>query len=75
MTPTLFTACNSLPPEGVFFSLGRPGGKSMTPTLFTACNSLPPEGAVFSLGRPGGKGMTPTLFTQEMTHQETPWRA
>ncbi len=47
----------------------------MTPTLFTACNSLPPEGAVFSLGRPGGKGMTPTLFTQEMIHQETPWRA
>ena len=37
----------------------------MTPTLFIACNSLPP----------GGKSMTPTLFTQEMTHQETPWRA
>ena len=27
MTPTLFTACNALPPEGAVFSLGRPGGK------------------------------------------------
>ena len=63
MTPTLFTSCNTLPPEGAVLPLGRPGGK-ITPTLFTACNTLPPEGAVLSLGRPGGK----------MFYQETPWR-
>ncbi len=27
MTPTLFTSCNTLPPEGAAFSLGRPYGK------------------------------------------------
>ena len=26
MTPTLFTTCNSLPREGAFVALGRPGG-------------------------------------------------
>ena len=29
MTPTLFTACNSLPPEGARFSSGRPGEKTI----------------------------------------------
>ena len=42
LAPTLFTACNALPPEGAVFSLGRPGGK-IAPTLFTACDALPPE--------------------------------
>ena len=64
MAPTLFTSCNSLPPEGALFSLGRPGGKS-APTLFTSCNSLPPEGALFSLGRPGGKNC--------LSEERTPW--
>ena len=26
-TPTLFTACNTLPPEGANLPSGRPGGK------------------------------------------------
>ena len=45
MTPTLVTACTSLPPEGARFALGRPVGETWTPTLVTACTSLPPEGA------------------------------
>ncbi|MDP2221199.1 MAG: AMP-binding protein [Hydrogenophaga sp.] len=53
-TPTLPTACGSLPPEGVEPALGRPGGWVGTPTLPTACGSLPPEGAEPALGRPGG---------------------
>ncbi len=28
VTPTLFTACNALPPEGAFVALGRPSGDS-----------------------------------------------
>ncbi len=28
MTPTLITSCDSLPPEGARFVLGRPGGKT-----------------------------------------------
>ena len=35
---TLFTACGSLPPEGVCSALDRPSGKSMTPAL-----NFPPE--------------------------------
>ena len=52
MAPTLVTSCNTLPPEGVHFSLGRPGGKTMAPTLFTSCNTLPPEGVNFPWGGP-----------------------
>ncbi len=28
MAPTLVTSCTSLPPEGAFVALGRPGGDS-----------------------------------------------
>jgi len=28
LTPTLVTPCTSLPPEGAFVALGRPGGAS-----------------------------------------------
>ncbi|WP_370678886.1 GNAT family N-acetyltransferase [Comamonas sp. GB3 AK4-5] len=59
MTPTLPTACGSLPPEGAASDLGRPGG-GWTPTLPAAGGSLPPEGAASDLGRPGGE-WTPTL--------------
>ena len=50
LAPTLFTACNALPPEGAVFSLGRPGGK-IAPTLPTACSSLPPGGAAAPAAR------------------------
>ncbi len=33
VAPTLFTACNALPPEGARFALGRPGGETIAPTL------------------------------------------
>ncbi len=51
VAPTLFTSCNSLPPEGAHFSLGRPGGKTwprrwiLPPRSLASRNSLPPEGA------------------------------
>ena len=51
LTPTLVTACTSLPPEGAGLLLGRPGASSLTPTLVTACTSSPPEGAGLRLGR------------------------
>ena len=38
LTPTLVTACTSLPPEGVRLRLGRPSATSLTPTLVTAKN-------------------------------------
>ena len=39
MTPTLVTACTSLPPEGAGLRLGRPCASSLTPTV-TAQTSL-----------------------------------
>ena len=50
MTPTLFTSCNTLPPEGVELAWGGPALRSLTHTLFTSCNTLPPEGAKALLG-------------------------
>ena len=52
LAPTLFTACNALPPEGAHFALGRPGGETFASTLPTSCGSLPPEGANFPWGGP-----------------------
>jgi hypothetical protein len=52
MTPTLFTACNALPPGGANFPWGGPAENLMAPTLFTACNALPPGGANFPWGGP-----------------------
>ena len=59
MAPTLFTACNALPPEGaaapaVWQSQARGPGLEGgdAPTLFTACNALPPEGAGLAWGGP-----------------------
>ena len=40
MTPTLVTACTSLPPEGAGLRLGRPCAASLPPTLVTAKTSL-----------------------------------
>ena len=36
VAPTLATACAALPPEGVRFALGRPGGETVAPTLALA---------------------------------------
>lgn len=33
LTPTLVASRTALPPEGVLFPLGRPGGKVVAPTL------------------------------------------
>ena len=66
VAPTLATACAALPPEGVGFALGRPGGETAAPvyavpTLATAWAALPPEGVRFALGRPGGETVVPKL--------------
>ena len=44
MTPTLFTSCNTLPPEGAGLAWGGPALAAVAPTLPTACGSLPSEG-------------------------------
>ncbi|MDP3709819.1 MAG: hypothetical protein Q8R56_17360, partial [Polaromonas sp.] len=49
MTPTLFTACNALPPEGAELARGGPSLRSETPSLSTSCVSLPPQGALPAL--------------------------
>ena len=54
--PALPTACGSLPPEGVYFSLGRPGGKIGAPALVASRTALPPEGVHFSLLKFGHQG-------------------
>ena len=54
-TPTLFTACNTLPPEGAVFSLGRPCGK-IAPTLSTSYIALPPDFLPLPLGEGWGEG-------------------
>jgi len=51
MTPTLFTSCNTLPPEGAVLAWGGPA-LHVAPTFVTACTSLPPEGAVLAWGGP-----------------------
>ena len=57
MAPTLGTGVSSLPPEGAFAALGRPGGGSAPPTLGTGVSSLPPGGALAAVGSaPGGSG-------------------
>ena len=55
VAPTLFTACNALPPEGAVFSLGRPGGK-IAPTLSTSYIALPPDFLPLPLGEGWGEG-------------------
>ena len=35
IAPTLFTSCNTLPPEGAELRLGRPCALFIAPTLFT----------------------------------------
>ena len=45
VTPTLPTACGSLPPEGARFALGRPGGETRVPTPTAGASTLPPRGA------------------------------
>ena len=55
LAPTLFTACNALPPEGAVFSLGRPGGK-IAPTLSTSYIALPPDFLPLPPGEGWGEG-------------------
>ena len=62
LAPTLFTACNALPPEGAVFSLGRPGGK-IAPTFAHFVSLSAPRGGWPCLGRPGAAAVAPTLFT------------
>ena len=50
MAPTLFTACNALPPGGAELRLGRPGASFVAPTFATTCASLPPGGAELAWG-------------------------
>ena len=38
MAPTLFTSCNTLPPEGANFPWGDPAENCMAPTLVTSIN-------------------------------------
>jgi glutamate-ammonia-ligase adenylyltransferase len=63
VTPTLPTACGSLPPEGAGLAWGGPALAAVAPTLPTAHGSLPPEGAELRLGRPGASFAAPTLPT------------
>jgi RHH-type transcriptional regulator, proline utilization regulon repressor / proline dehydrogenase / delta 1-pyrroline-5-carboxylate dehydrogenase len=51
----------SLPPEGVRFSLGRPGAETFSPHATPLRGSLPPEGVRFSLGRPGAESVSPAV--------------
>ena len=55
LAPTLFTACNALPPEGAVFCVGRPGGK-IAPTLSTSYIALPPDFLPLPLGEGWGEG-------------------
>ena len=62
LAPTLFTACNALPPEGAVFSLGRPGGKiaptlaHISPIVLSLSKNAPPRGlALLGAARRGGR--------------------
>jgi general secretion pathway protein H len=66
LTPTLFTACNALPPEGAVFSLGRPGGKiaytfALTPPIVLSLSKDAPRGGWPCLGRPGAAAVVTTI--------------
>jgi hypothetical protein len=61
MAPTLFTACNALPPEGAGLAWGGPTLRPLAPTLFTACNALPPEGAGLAWGGPALRPLAAAL--------------
>ena len=41
MAPTLVASRTSRPPEGVHFTLGRPGGETVAPTLVASRHTLP----------------------------------
>ena len=57
--PTLFTACNALPPEGAVPPWGGPAVE-LAPTLATACAALPPEGAELARGGPSQRSASPS---------------
>jgi hypothetical protein len=62
LTPTLGTACPSLPPEGANPALGRPGGGGyLAPTLAAARAALPPRGANPPWGGPAVDCVATTL--------------
>ena len=74
MAPTLFTSCNTLPPEGALrLRPGKAGSaapacecgsgtaRGRTPMLFTSCNTVPSEGAELRLGRPGTSFAAPEI--------------
>ena len=52
MAPSLVASRTSLPPEGAYFPLGRPGGETLAPTLVASRTALPPEGAGLVWGGP-----------------------
>ncbi len=52
MTPTLFTSCNTLSPEGALLAWGGPALNTRAPTLGTSVSSLPPQGALLAWGGP-----------------------
>jgi 3-deoxy-D-manno-octulosonate 8-phosphate phosphatase (KDO 8-P phosphatase) len=60
MTPTLFTSCNALPPEGAVPPWGGPAAE-LAPTLATSRNALPPEGVGLAWGGPALRPLVPTL--------------
>ena len=68
VAPTLVASRTALPPEGVHFALGRPGGETLAPMLFTLRTALPPEGVLrLRPGRAGSAALAddegvPTLF-------------
>ena len=61
MAPTLVALRTSLPPEGVHFALGRPGGENFAPALATACKAQPTREAVLAWG--GAAPRTSTLVS------------
>ena len=67
-TPTLFTACNTLPlapGDGAELAWGGPALRLVAPTLFTACNTLPlapGDGAELAWGGPALRSVASADF-------------
>ena len=61
MAPTLFTACNSLPPRGAGLAWGGPALAAVASTLFTSCDAPPSGGTGLAWGGPALAAVAPTL--------------
>ena len=57
VAPTLVASRTALPPEGVHFALGRPGGETLAPMLVALRTALPPEGAACRGSKPAIAGL------------------